>query len=139
MQELSAPQKRIERKKDEDNEINGRRRKMPQQKNGICQVLYLHETQRPTRINKYELDNEIRINQWSDGCEDRAKWKPEIYQTSRRRSRSQRTNAKMAVKKFIATTLSSREKGMRRRKEGWTEKSKDNHDTEKPQQRKMHE
>ena len=87
---------------------------------GLRQVLHPHETQRPTRINNYELDNEICINQRSDCCEDSTKWKPEIYQIPRRRSRSRRTNAKMSVKKLIATTVSSREKGMRRREEGWT-------------------
>ena len=52
--------------------------------------------------------------------EDSAKWKPEIHQIPRRGSRSRRTNAEMAVKKLIATTVSSREKGMKRREEGWT-------------------
>ena len=75
--------KRIERKKDKDNEINGRRRKVPQQKNLVRQILYPHETQCPTRINNHELDNEIRINQWSDRCEDSTKRKPEIHQIPR--------------------------------------------------------
>ena len=92
-------EKRIERKKDKDNEINGRRRKVPQHKNGVCQILYPHETQCPTRINNHELDNEIRINQWSDCCEDSTRWKPEIHQIPRCRSRGRRINAKMAVKK----------------------------------------
>ena len=74
----------------------------------------------PTRIKFYELDNEICFNQRSDCCGDSTKWKPEIYQIPRRRSRSRRTNAKMAVKKLIATTVSSREKGTKRREEGWT-------------------
>ena len=54
------------------------------QKNGIRQVLHPYETQRPTRINNYELDNEICFNQRSDCCEDNTKWKPEIYQIPRR-------------------------------------------------------
>ena len=37
-------EKRTERKKNKDNEINGRRRKVPQQKNGVCQILHSHET-----------------------------------------------------------------------------------------------
>ena len=45
------------------------------------------------------------------------KWKPQIHQIQ---NRSRRTNAKMAVKKLIATTVSKREKGMKRREEGWT-------------------
>ena len=64
-------------RKDKDNEINGRRRKVPQQKNGVRQIQNPHETQCPTRINNHELDNEIRINQWSDCCEDSTKWKPQ--------------------------------------------------------------
>ena len=76
-------EKRIDRKKSKDNEINGRRRKVPQQKNGVRQVLHPHETQRPTRINKHKLDNEIRIDQRSDCREDSTKWKPEIHQIPR--------------------------------------------------------
>ena len=50
---------------------------------GVRQILFPHETQCPTRINKHELDNEILMKQWSACREDSTKWKPEIHQIPR--------------------------------------------------------
>ena len=36
--------KRVERKEDKDDSINGRRRKISSEKNGICHILHSHET-----------------------------------------------------------------------------------------------
>ena len=37
-------EKRVERKEDKDNAINGRRRKIPSEKNGVRQILHSRET-----------------------------------------------------------------------------------------------
>ena len=48
------------------------------------------------------------------------KRKSQVHQMPRHRNRGRRSNGKMAIKKLIATTVSSRETGQKRRDEGKT-------------------
>ena len=116
-------EKRIARKKIKDNSINGRRRKIPSEKNGVRQILHSHETQHSSRFDLHELDTEARISQRPDCGKNMPKRKPQVHQIPRHRNRSRRPNGKMAIKKLIATTVSSRETGQKRRDEGKTTSS----------------
>ena len=54
-----------------------------QKMNGVRQILHSRETQRPTRINNYELDTETRISQMADCGKDMPKRKPKVHQIPR--------------------------------------------------------
>ena len=79
-----------------------------QQKNGICQILRSYETQHSSQLDLLELDLKTRVSQRTDCDKNMPKWISQVQQIPRQ----------MADKKLIATTVSSREKGIRRREEG---------------------
>ena len=106
--------KRVTRKEVENITINGHRSKISSQKKGVCQILHSWEAQHSIRFDNHELDSE------ADCGKDMPKWKPNIHQKPRHWSRSGRTNGKIAIKKLIATPVSSREFGLKRREEGKT-------------------
>ena len=66
-------EKRLTRKKIKDNSINGCRRKIPSEKNGVRQVLHSRETQHSSRFDLHELDTEARISQRPDCGKKHAK------------------------------------------------------------------
>ena len=86
-------------------------------KNGVCQILHSWEAEHPSRFDNHELDTETHIGQRPDYGKDVPKRKPKVHQIPRHWNRSQRTNGKMAIKKIIATTVTSREIGLKRREE----------------------
>ena len=93
MKETNTSDQRARRKnsrgrKQKDNSTNGRRRKVPSEKNGVRQVLHSRETQHSSRFDLHELDTEARISQ-SPGCgKNMPKWKPQMHQIPRGRNRS---------------------------------------------------
>ena len=97
--------KRVERKKDKDNEINGRRRKFHNKR--MVYVKYCIHMKHNVPLEsittnwtmKYvSIKGQIVVKTVQSG-------NLKIHQIPRCRSRSRRTNAKMAVKKLIATTV----------------------------------
>ena len=129
-------EKRTERKKSKNNEINGCWRKIPQQKNGICQILHSYETQHSSQLDLLEMDRETRVSQRTDCGKNMLKWISQVQQIPRYWGWSWRTDAKMTDKKLIATTVSSREKGIRRREEEEnTSSPKDDFTTGKPRRK----
>ena len=56
-------EKRTEEKKIKDNEINGRKKKFHNKKNGVCQILHSHETQHSSQLDLLDLDLKIRVSQ----------------------------------------------------------------------------
>ena len=78
-------------------------------------------------------DTEAFFSQRSDCGKDMPKRKPKVHHIPRHWNRSRRTNGKMAIKKLIATTVSGRESGLKRKEEGNTTSSQmQNSTTGKP-------
>ena len=77
----------------------------------------------PLDFDLHELDTEARISQRPDCDKNVPERKPQVYQIPGHRNRSRRSNGKMAIKKLIATTVSSREMEQKRRGEGKTTSS----------------
>ena len=73
----------------------------------------------PLDFDLHELDTEARISQRPD-CDKNV---TEYYKKPGHRNRSRRSNGKMAIKKLIATTVSSRETEQRRGDDGKTTSS----------------
>ena len=92
-------------------------------KDWVRQILHSYETQHSSQLDLLELDLKIRVSHRPDCGENVSKWISQVHQIRRRWRRSWRTNAKMANEELIATTVSSREKGIRRREEEWTTSS----------------
>ena len=81
------------------------------------------ESGHSSRFDLHELDTEARISQRPDYGKNMPKRKPQVHQIPRHRNRSRGSNGKMAIKKIIATIVSSREMGQKRRDEGKTTSS----------------
>ena len=58
--------KELRGRKVKNNEINGCPRKIPQQQNGICQILHPYETQHSSQPDLPEVDRETRVSQRTD-------------------------------------------------------------------------
>ena len=89
----------------------------------ICQILHPYETQHSSQLDLLELDLKTRVSQRTDcgkTCQS-GSLKFSKYQDVEDEVEEQMQ--KWQTKKLIATTVSSREKGIRRREEGETTSS----------------
>ena len=92
-----------------------------------------HETWHFPRIDLAEQTVRARvISRWTDSGKNMPERLPQV-QVSRHRIRSRRIHGKMAGKKLVATSVSSREVGSKRREEGKTVSSRECTETHKDQ------
>ena len=90
---------------------------------GICQICSQQQNRNPIESHRVDPRENCRSG-WTTSSKIRRKWRIEIQQTPQHRRRSTRSNRKMVDKKLVATTVNSREIGMKRRQEELTTSSK---------------
>ena len=110
----------LDGKKDQNIPRFGGRRKIRQKNIGIHQVYHSQYQRSCTALDTNELREEKHHHRRSTHCENRCHWKAQIQQIRRCRRRSSNSHEEVAVKKLVATTVSSREKGLERRNETMT-------------------
>ena len=114
--------------------INGCRRKISPKKVGIRQMLHSYETRHFPPIDLAEQILQASVSTWTDSGKNMSERLPQVPQVSRHRIRSRRLHGKMVGKKLVATTVSSREVGLlKRREEGKTMSSRVYTETHKDQ------
>ena len=95
------------------------------QKVGMHQMLHSYEAWHFLRNDLAEQIVNARVSRWTDSGRNMSERLPQVPQVPRHGIRSRRIHGKMPDKKLVATTVSSREVGLKRRREGRTMSSQE--------------